>query len=109
MRRFSILYLLQNRNLYLVKEINFSIRLIHRTLFIVECPSGSVTVLPAHVTLKATFALGYVLALGTLELDSCPNVLVLYMAGNISFASQQLVAWVASETLLFLGDIFSYE
>ena len=82
--------------------------MIQCVLLIVECPSSNVTVFPAHMTLKATFALGYVWALGTLELDSCPNVLVLYMAGN-TLASQQLIARAASETLLFLGDIVSYE
>ena len=82
----------------------FSISTVKGILLIVES-SGNLTVLPADVRVEAVFVLGDVRALRTLELHASHHMQVLHVAGDASLG-HHLVARVAHETPISLGDIF---
>ena len=90
---------------YTIQQCFFSlISTVKGILLIVESPSN-LTVLPADVRVEAVFVLGDVRTLWTLEPHASHHMQVLHVAGDASLG-HHLVARVAHETPICLGDVF---
>ena len=85
-------------------SVSLSISTVERVLVVVESLGPRVP--PADVRLEAVLVLGDVRALGALEPHAGVHVQVLHVARDPSPGRQHLVAWVAHETPIHLGDVF---